>query len=109
MKRSRRCFPTSRWREVARPPCADINRTMIRGAAFTFLFALIVSGCRTAENVASTSAAVVTAPAHFVRGKFRRGEQTTTETTDTTIYEGQPVGVAPPQPTATPLRLPRTA
>jgi hypothetical protein len=81
---------------------------MIRGAAFAFLLAVAVSGCRTAENVASTSAAVVTAPAHFVRGKFRHGEQTTAETTETTVYEGQPVETAPPQSTATPLRSPRT-
>src|SRR5438105_8232736 len=81
---------------------------MIRGAAFTFLLAFTVSGCRTAENVASTSAAVVTAPANFVKGKFRHGEEPTTETTETTVYEGQPVETAPPQPMATPLRPPRT-
>ena len=81
---------------------------MIRGAAFTFLLAFIASGCRTAENVASTSAAVVTAPAHFVRDRFRHDEQATTETTDTSVYEGQPVEAAPSQPTATPLRSPRT-
>ena len=57
---------------------------MIRGAALTFLLTLTVFGCRTAENVASTSAAVVTAPVHL----FRHGEQPTTETT---VYEGQPV------------------
>src|ERR1700704_4602858 len=75
---------------------------MIRGAALTFLLALTVFGCRTAENVASTSAAVGTAPVHL----FRHGEQPTTETTD---YEGQPVGEgAPPQPRATPLRPPQT-
>ena len=79
---------------------------MIRGAALTFLLTLTVFGCRTAENVASTSAAVVTAPVHFVSGKFRRGEQPTTETT---VYENQPVvEAAPPQPTATPLRSPQT-
>jgi hypothetical protein len=33
---------------------------MIRLAAFTFVLALVATGCRTAENVASTSAAVVT-------------------------------------------------
>jgi hypothetical protein len=81
---------------------------MIRGAAFTFLLAFTASGCRTAENVASTSAAVVTAPVHFVRGKFRHGEQPTTETAETTIYEGQPVEAAPPQPTPAPLRSPQT-
>ncbi len=75
---------------------------MIRGAALTFLLTLTVFGCRTAENVASTSAAVVTAPVHL----FRHGERPTTETT---VYEGQPVvETAPPQPTATPLRSPRT-
>jgi len=75
---------------------------MIRGAALTFLLTLTVFGCRTAENVASTSAAVVTAPVHL----FRHGERPTTETT---VYEGQPVvETAPPQPTATPLRAPRT-
>src|SRR5437870_4992937 len=82
---------------------------MTRLAAFTFMLALVAAGCRTAENVASTSAAVVTAPAHFVRNKLRGGERSTTETTGTTIYEGQPVvEAAPPQPTATPLRSPRT-
>ena len=75
---------------------------MIRGAALTFLLTLTVFGCRTAENVASTSAAVVTAPVHL----FRHGERPTTETT---VYEGQPVvETAPPQPTATPLRSPQT-
>jgi hypothetical protein len=68
---------------------------MIRSAAFTFLVALAVLGCRTAENVASTSAAVVTAPVHL----FRHGERSTTETT---VYEGQPmVEAMPPQATAT--------
>jgi hypothetical protein len=81
---------------------------MIRGAAFAFLLAFTVCGCRTAENVASTSAAVVTAPAHFVRDRFRRDEQTPTETTGTTVYEGQPVEAMPPQAMATPFRSPRT-
>jgi hypothetical protein len=74
---------------------------MIRLAALTFVLALVATGCRTAEKVASTSAAVVTAPAHL----FRRGEQSTTETT---VYEGQPVEAMPPQATATPFRSPRT-
>jgi hypothetical protein len=75
---------------------------MIRGAALTFLLTFTVFGCRTAENVASTSAAVVTAPVHL----FRHGERSTTETT---VYENQPVvEAAPPQPTATPLRSPQT-
>jgi len=79
---------------------------MIRLAALTFVLALVTAGCRTAENVASTSAAVVTAPAHFVRNKLRGDEQPTTETT---VYEGQPVvEAAPPQPTATPMRSPQT-
>ena len=73
---------------------------MIRGAALTFLLTLTVFGCRTAENVASTSAAVVTAPVHL----FRHGEQRA----ETTVYEGQPVEAMPPQPTATPLRSPQT-
>ncbi|SRR2546430_1414046 len=73
---------------------------MIRGAALTFLLTLTVFGCRTAENVASTSAAVVTAPVHL----FRHGEQRP----ETTVYEGQPVEAMPPQPTATPLRSPQT-
>src|SRR5213082_932488 len=80
---------------------------MIRLAALTFVLALVAAGCRTAENVASTSAAVVTAPAHFVRNKLR-GDEQTSETAETTIYQGQPVEAAPPQPTATPLRSPRT-
>lgn len=75
---------------------------MIRGAALTFLLTLTVFGCRTAENVASTSAAVVTAPVHL----FRHGEHSTTETT---VYEGQPVEAMPPQAAATPFRAPRTA
>ena len=74
---------------------------MIRGAALTFLLTFTVFGCRTAENVASTSAAVVTAPVHL----FRHGERSTTEPT---VYEGQPVEAMPPQPTATPLRSPQT-
>ena len=74
---------------------------MIRGAALTFLLTFTVFGCRTAENVASTSAAVVTAPVHL----FRHGERPTTETT---VYEGQPVEAMPPQATATPFQAPRT-
>ena len=74
---------------------------MIRLAALTFVLALVATGCRTAEKVASTSAAVVTAPVHL----FRHGEQSTTETT---VYEGQPVEAMPPQATATPFRSPRT-
>jgi hypothetical protein len=81
---------------------------MIRLAALTFVLALVAAGCRTAENVASTSAAVVTAPAHFVRNKLRGDDQTTTETTERTIYEGQPVEAMPPQASATPFRPPRT-
>jgi hypothetical protein len=81
---------------------------MIRDAALTFLLTFTVFGCRTAENVASTSAAVVTAPAHFVRDRFRHDEPPTTERTETTVYEGQPVEAAPPQPTATPFRSPRS-
>ena len=81
---------------------------MIRVAAVTFVLALVAAGCRTAENVASTSAAVVTAPAHFVRNKLRGDDQPTTETTETTVYQGQPVETMPPQATATPFRSPRT-
>ncbi|PYL82633.1 MAG: hypothetical protein DMF23_11650 [Verrucomicrobia bacterium] len=78
---------------------------MIRLAALTFVLALVAAGCRTAENVASTSAAVVTAPAHFVRNKLRGDEQPTTETS---VYEGQPVEAMPPQASATPFRPSRT-
>src|SRR6266487_6727783 len=81
---------------------------MIRLAALTFVLALVTAGCRTAENVASTSAAVVTAPAHFVRNKLRGDDQTTTETTERTIYEGQPVEAMPPQASPTPFRSSRT-
>ena len=81
---------------------------MIRLAALTFVLALVAAGCRTAENVASTSAAVVTAPAHFVTNKLRGDDQLTTETTGTTVYEGQPVEAMPPQASATPFRSSRT-
>src|SRR5207237_10475494 len=81
---------------------------MIRPAALTFVLALVAAGCRTAANVASTSAAVVTAPAHFVRNKLRGDDQTTTETTERTIYEGQPVEAMPPQASPTPFRPSRT-
>jgi hypothetical protein len=57
--------------------------------------------------VASTSAAFITAPAHYVSRKLG-GEQTTTETTDTTVYENQPVEAAPPPPQPSPARSPRT-
>jgi hypothetical protein len=77
------------------------------GAIALLLLSVAVCGCRTAENVASTSAAVVTAPAHFVSRKLH-GEETTTETTDTTVYENQPVETAPPPPQPTPARSPRT-
>ena len=78
---------------------------MTRAGAIAFLLSVAVCGCRTAENVASTSAAVVTAPAHFVSKKLR-GEST--ETADTTVYENQPVETAPPPPQPTPARSPRT-
>ena len=78
---------------------------MNRTRAIVFLLSVGVYGCRTAENVASTSAAVVTAPAHFVSKKLR-GEQT--EMTETTIYENQPVETAPPPPQPIPTRSPRT-
>lgn len=78
---------------------------MTRAGAIAFLLSMAVCGCRTAENVASTSASVVTAPAHFVSKKLR-GEST--ETTDTTVYENQPVETAPPPPQPTPARSPRT-
>ena len=80
---------------------------MTRAGAIAFLLSMAVCGCRTAENVASTSAAVVTAPAHFVSKKLR-GEPTDTETTDTTVYENQPVETAPPPSQPTPARSPRT-
>ncbi len=80
---------------------------MTRAGAIAFLLSVAVCGCRTAENVASTSAAVVTAPAHFVSNKLR-GEQTSTEPTDTTVYDNQPVETAPPPPQPTPARSPRT-
>jgi hypothetical protein len=79
---------------------------MTRVGATALLLSLAVCGCRTAENVASTSAAAVTAPAHFVSKKFR-GEETTTETTDSTLYESQPVETMPPPPQPTPSRSPR--
>src|SRR5437763_16630073 len=77
---------------------------MIRLAALTFVLALATAGCRTAENVASTSAAVVTAPAHFVRNKLRGDDQTTTETTERTINEGQPLEAMPRRASPTPFR-----
>jgi hypothetical protein len=80
---------------------------MTRAGAIVFLLSLAVCGCRTAENVASTSAAFITAPAHYVSRKLG-GEQTTTETTDTTVYENQPVETTPPPPQPTPARSPRT-
>jgi len=80
---------------------------MTRAGAIAFLLAVAVCGCRTAENVASTSAAVVTAPVHFVSKKLG-GDQTGTETTDTTVYENQPVVTTPPPPQPTPARSPGT-
>ncbi len=69
---------------------------MIRGAALTFLLTLTVFGCRTAENVASTSAAVVTAPVHL----FRHGEHSNTETT---VYEGRSPQTVTSSSTTSPL------
>jgi hypothetical protein len=80
---------------------------MNRAGAIAFLLSVTVCGCRTAENVASTSAAVVTAPVHFVSNKLH-GEQTDAEATDTTVYENQPVETAPPPPQPMPSRSPRT-
>jgi hypothetical protein len=80
---------------------------MTRAGAIAFLLSVAVCSCRTAENVASTSAAVVTAPVHFVSKKLG-GEQASTETTDTTVYENQPVETTPPPPQPAPARSPRT-
>ena len=80
---------------------------MTRAGVITVLLAFAVCSCRTAENVASTSAAVVTAPAHFV-GRKLRGEQTTTETTETSVYESQPVETMPPPPQPSAARSPAT-
>jgi hypothetical protein len=78
---------------------------MTRAGAIAFLLSVTVCSCRTAENVASTSAAVVTAPVHFVSKKLG-GEST--ETTDPTVYENQPVETTPPPPQSNPARSPRT-
>jgi len=80
---------------------------MTRAGAIAFLLSVAVCGCRTAENEASTSAAMVTAPAHFVSKKLH-GDQTSTESTDATVYENQPVETAPPPPQPAPARSPRT-
>jgi hypothetical protein len=78
---------------------------MTRAGAIAFLLSVTVCSCRTAENVASTSAAVVTAPVHFVSKKLG-GESA--ETTDATVYENQPVETMPPPPQPIPARSPRT-
>src|SRR5207247_7519123 len=78
---------------------------LVRLAALAFVLALVAAGCRSAENVASTSAAVVTALAHFVRNKLRGDQQPTTETK---VYESQPVEAMTPQASATPFRPSRT-
>lgn len=78
---------------------------MTRAGAIAFLLSVAVCGCETAENVASTSAAVVTAPVHFVSKKLG-GDQTSNETTDATVYENQPVETAPPPPQPIPARSP---
>jgi hypothetical protein len=77
---------------------------MTRAGAIAFVLSVGVCGCQTAENVASTSAAVVTAPVRYVSKKLG-GEP---ETTDTTVYENQPVETAPPPPQPTPSPAPRT-
>ena len=65
---------------------------MTRAGAIAFLLSVALCGCRT--------------PAHFLRKKLR-GEQTTTETTETTVYGNQPVETTPPPPQPTPVRSPR--
>lgn len=79
---------------------------MTRAGAIALLLSVAVGGCRTAENVASTSAAVVTAPVHFVSRKLK-GEETTTETTETSAAERQPVEAMPPPSQPTPARSAR--
>ena len=80
---------------------------MTRAGAIAFLLSVAVCGCETAENVASTSAAVVTAPVHFVSKKLG-GDQTGTETTGARVDENQPVETTPPPPQAIPARSPHT-
>lgn len=80
---------------------------MTRAGAIAFLLSVAVCGCRTAENVASTSASFVTAPVHYVSKKLG-GDEASTETTETTAYENQPVETTPPPPQPAPARSPRT-
>jgi len=77
---------------------------MTRAGAIVFMLSVSVCGCQTAENVASTSAAVVTAPVRFVSKKLG-GEP---ETTDTMVDENQPVETVPPPPQPSAARSPRT-
>lgn len=89
-------------------PAVIYIRTMIRVLAFTILLVFGVCACRTAENVASTSASVVTAPARLVRDRFRHDEGIPAESTEATVYEGQPIETMPPPPQSTVVRPPRT-
>lgn len=78
-----------------------IESMMNRCLAFALIALAILPSCRTARDVADTSADVVTAPARFV-GRRIRGDQEQ-------VYEGQPVDVAPPPVTGAPPPPVRTA
>lgn len=93
----------------------------VKSAARIFLLgAIILSGCRTAHNVAVSSFRVIDAPANYVRRHIDgRNETTTTTTTvasDAVTTPGRTVTVPPPQnpprssakPSATPRSSPAT-
>jgi hypothetical protein len=94
----------------------------VKSAARIFLLgAIILSGCRTAHNVAVSSFRVIDAPANYVRRHIDGRDETTTTTTTTVASDavttpGRTVTVPRPQnpprsnvkPSATPRSSPAT-
>lgn len=84
---------------------------MSRATAASLLIILVLPACRASRTVASGTARVVTAPAHFVGRRFHRGEDEAGPPEDR-VYEAPIVTQTPPPPrtvaAAAPSR-PRTA
>ncbi len=72
---------------------------MRRTPAILLLLPLFLPGCRATHTVASGTAQVVTAPAHFVGRRFHRNDQDNVPPEDQ-IYDAQPVSqnYQPPPP-----------
>jgi hypothetical protein len=84
--------------EVAPQPSPDIEASMYRTARIALFVLLVLPACRTARDVAESSAHVATAPARFVGRKLHGTDENPDVTTQ--VYEAPPVQQPPPPPPA---------